>query len=117
MNTSDKVQNKKSVDPIDVLIFEKRLRIKNLLIDKDLDLMVLVLNNGSVLKESLSYYPALKDASAKALNNWRLIAGGTGISWKSLNEDLSLKGFIRNSALHETLRLLGSKGIKRKIIV
>ena len=116
MSTSNKIRNKRSSDPFDILIFEKGLRIKNLLIEKDLDLMVLVLNNGTVLKEELSRYPILKQASSKELNNWKLIAGGVGISWKDLNEDLSLKGFIRNSALHETLGLLQGKGIAKKFI-
>ena len=116
MNTS-KVENKQSGDPFDVLIYEKGLRIKNVLIEKELDLMILILNNGFVLKEDLADYPVLHKATAKDLNNWKLIADGVGVSWKTLNEDLSLKGFIRHSALQEMLRLLQGKGSTKKMIV
>lgn len=116
MNTSNKLQSKKAADPFDVVIHEKKLRIKNVLIDKELDLMVLVLNNGFIIKEILSDYPALKKATEKNLNSWRLVAGGIGISWKNLNEDLSLKGFLKNGALHETLRLLQGNGNSKKLI-
>src|SRR5262245_52090730 len=102
MSNAPKTQNKKSKDPFDVLILEKGLRVKDIWFDKELDIFLVVLNNGLLIKESLSAYPKLKKATAKQLNNWQLISNGIGISWKSLNEDLSLKGFIKNSALHET---------------
>ena len=110
------IKNKRAADPFDILIHEKSLRIKNVLIDKDLDLLLVLLSNGFVIKETLSYYPALKKASVKNLENWRLISGGIGISWEKLNEDLSLKGFLKNGALHETLRLLEGKGAVKKLI-
>ena len=116
MSISNKIQNKKSSDPFDILIFEKGLRIKNVMIDKDLDLMLVVLNNGFVIKEIISDYPSLKKATVKNLNNWRLISGGIGISWEKINEDLSLKGFLKNGAIQETLRLLQGKGALKKII-
>jgi hypothetical protein len=113
MNTSNKIQNKKSADPFDQLIFEKGLRIKTLVIDKELDLIAIFLNNGIIIKEAISNYQRLKNASSKNLGNWRLIAGGTGVAWEKLNEDLSLKGFIKNSALQEMLRLLQGKSGKK----
>jgi hypothetical protein len=116
MSTLNKIQNKRASDPFDILIFEKGLRIKNVMIDKDLDLMIIVLNNGFVIKEILSDYPLLKKAATKNLNNWRLISGGIGISWEKLNEDLSLKGFLKNGAIQETLRLLQGKGALKKLI-
>jgi hypothetical protein len=115
MNTSNRIQNKKATDPFEVLIFEKGLRIKNVVIDKKLGLMLILLSNGFVIKEMLSDYPALKKASLKSLNNWRLISGGIGISWEEINEDLSLKGFLKNGAIHEMLRLLEGRG-SQKII-
>lgn len=115
MSTENKIQNKKSKDPFDSLIFEKRLRIKNIWMDKELDLLVIILNNGFLIKETLSSYPKLKTATAKQLNSWKLISNGIGISWKTLDEDLSLKGFLKNSALHETLRLLQGRGVQKII--
>jgi hypothetical protein len=113
MNTSNKIHNKKSIDPFDQLIHEKGLRIKTLVIDKELDLIAVFLNNGIIIKEAISNYQRLKRASSKNLDNWRLISGGTGVTWDKLNEDLSLKGFIKNSALHEMLRLLKGKATKK----
>ena len=69
------------------------------MIDKELDLMIVVLSNGFVIKEMLSDYPSLKKATVKNLNNWRIISGGIGISWEKINEDLSLKGFLKNKLI------------------
>ena len=100
MNTSAR---HKAKDPIDVLIFEKGLRIKNLVIDKELDLMVLILNTGKVLEGKISDYPKLKAASSDQLNSWKLISGGIGATWETLNEDLSMKGFIKAAAMKSIL--------------
>lgn len=116
MSTSNKIQNRKATDPFEILIFEKGLKIKNVVIDTELDLMLILLNNGFVIKEMLSDYPTLKKASVKNLNKWKLISGGIGVSWKEINEDLSLKGFLKNGAIHEMLRLLEGKGALKKVI-
>lgn len=106
MNTSDKISNKKATDPFDKLIFEYKLRAKQLVIDKDLDLLVVLFNNGKLIKLSISDFPKLKKANKKQLNNWSLIGGGIGIRWEELDEDLSIKGFIKTSALNAILREL-----------
>ncbi|MBU0765571.1 MAG: DUF2442 domain-containing protein [Bacteroidetes bacterium] len=118
MNTSeDKISNKKATDPFDRLIFEKGLRIKRLIIDKELDLIILILNNGKLIKSHISYYSKLKKASQKELESWRLIGGGVGIHWESLDEDLSVKGFIKNSALNTALYNLQNMDRDERIIV
>ena len=93
-------------DPIDILIFEKGLRIKNVIIDKDLDLIGIILNNGKILESKLSSYQRLKDATEQELKNWKLIGKGIGITWEQLNEDLSVKGFIQTVAINEMLEHL-----------
>ncbi|MDH5380554.1 MAG: DUF2442 domain-containing protein, partial [Cyclobacteriaceae bacterium] len=103
MNSLDDIQNKQSADPFDVLIFEKGIRAKNLLIDKELDLLVVVLNNGIVLKMHLYDYPVLQGATLQQLEDWELIGDGVGVRWKQLDEDLSIKGFIKSSALSQAL--------------
>lgn len=103
-----KTTDKKSKDPFDVLIFEKGLRIKYLDIHKELDLFLVILNNGKVLKLHLSDYARLKKASKVQLNNWKLINNGIGVTWDKINEDLSIKGFIKDAALNTMLHnLLG----------
>ena len=107
MKTSvNKITNKHSKDPIDKLVFEKGLRIKHLITDKSLNVIVVVLNNGNVLKLKISDIPGLKHANEKQLKNWKLISGGVGIEWEELDEDLSLKGFINSAVLNSALRSL-----------
>ncbi|MEO8149575.1 MAG: DUF2442 domain-containing protein [Bacteroidia bacterium] len=106
MNISQKNSDKKSSDPFDKLIFEKGLRIKNLVIDKELDLMIVVLNNSKVLRLNISDFPKLKKAGKNQLNDWKLENKGVAVSWESLNEDLSVKGFIKSAALNAALHTL-----------
>jgi len=111
MNTLGKknkawIKNKKASDPFDQLIFEKGLRIRHLLLDKGIDLMALVLSNGIIIKSKLSDFPRLRKASEKQLNDWQLISKGVGIEWPGLDEDLSLKGFIKSAYLNRALHTL-----------
>lgn len=98
------IRNKRAVDPVDQMIFEKGLRVRHVLLDRNLDLMVLILSNGIIIKSKISDFPRLNKASEKQLNNWKLTGEGVGIEWPELNEDLSLKGFIKSAykskALH-----------------
>jgi hypothetical protein len=104
MSTSNNEQyEKRAKDPFDILIHEKGLRISNMLLDKKLDLIVIILNNGKVLQSHISYYQRLKEATQEQLNQWRLISGGVGVCWENLNEDLSVKGFIRTAVLNSAL--------------
>jgi len=95
-----------SSDLIEKLIFEKGLRIKNVLTDKSLDLLVLILNNGKLIQTNLSLYPILKSATHENLENWTLIGNGIGVHWTNLDEELSLKGFIKGLALKNILHEL-----------
>jgi len=109
------VRNKRATDPFDQLIFEKDLRIRHLLLDKGMDLMVLVLSSGIIIKSKLSDFPKLSKANQKQLNNWKLISEGVAIEWPDLDEDLSLKGFIKSSYMNRALRTL--KGNQENIFV
>lgn len=91
-----KIANKKASDAFDKLIFEQGLRAKQVLLtDKKLDTLVVLLNNGVILRIALSSYPKLKKASQAELEQWELIADGIGIRWNALDEDLSIKGMIK----------------------
>jgi len=107
--------NIKSKDPFDILIFEKGLRIKNVIIDKSLDLLVLILNNGKLIQSKISYYKRLKQASVEQLNNWTLIGQGIGVNWKDIDEDLSIKGFFKDAALKNVLKKLQNKELEEMI--
>ncbi|MDQ6758188.1 MAG: DUF2442 domain-containing protein [Bacteroidota bacterium] len=91
MNTS--VNN---FDSIEKLIFEEGLRIQTIDFHKELDLMLIILNTKAILRQSISKYAALKNATQAQLNSYELISDGVGIHWKELDEDLSLKGFLKD---------------------
>lgn len=52
------------------------------------------LKDGRIISVPLEWYPRLYHASQKDRNTWRLIGGGVGINWPTLDEDLSVKGFL-----------------------
>ena len=111
--TEDRVIKKRSDDPFDKLIFEKGLRIKQIMSDVNLNTIIILLNNGHVLKVPINHFKALKNVAQEDLNKWELIGKGTGIRWKDLDEDLSLKGLIKESALISILhRLEGKKDME-----
>lgn len=94
MNTST---NK--YDAIEKLIFDEGLRIEAIDIHTELDVMLIVLNTKAVLCQRLSSYKTFKDADKPSLMKYELTGNGTGIHWPLLDEDLSLKGFLRDELL------------------
>ncbi len=100
------LKNKRPTDPIDVLIHTHRLRIKDVYLDKSLDLLLLVLNNGQVIRSGIEEHARLRGATQSRLEKWQLIAGGTGLTWPELDEDLSLRGFIHSSSVDQAVRSL-----------
>jgi hypothetical protein len=86
-------------DSIEKIIFEEGLRIQAVDIHKDLDLMLIVLNTKAILRQTISKYPALKDATQVQLSSYELISNGIGIHWGQLDEDLSLKGFLKDEII------------------
>jgi hypothetical protein len=108
-NVPEKIINKRSSDPFDRLIFEKGLRIKQIMADKNLNTMIILLNNGDALKVPVNHFERLKHASQSDLDKWTLSGDGTGIHWESIDEDLSLKGLIKESALTSILHRLEGK--------
>jgi hypothetical protein len=83
-------------DSIEKLINDEGLRIETLDFHPELDVMVIILNTKVLLKQKLSAHKQLKGASKDQLMKYELIAGGTGIHWPALDEDLSLKGFLND---------------------
>lgn len=83
-------------DAIEKLIHQENLQIVTLDIHPELDVMLIILNTKAVLHQKLSSYPRLFSADKNILLQYELIAGGTGIHWPQLDEDLSLKGFLQD---------------------
>lgn len=101
--------------PIDKLIIEEGLRIKDVYVRKDLDILLVVLNNGRTIRSTVSAHARLKGARQSVLEQWSLIAGGRGLHWEVLDEDLSLRGFVMDAALRNAIdELTGPAGLAQR---
>lgn len=99
MNTSkDNIIDKKATDPLDRLIFEEGLRIKSIWFDQELDLIIVLLKNRKIIQRPISDFQPLKNATLVQLKNNE--NDGTGIHWPDLDEDLSLRGFLKYELAH-----------------
>ena len=54
----------------------------------------LTLNDERVVGCPLSWFPRLEKGTDEQRNNWRLIAGGVGVHWENLDEDISVDGLF-----------------------
>lgn len=87
-------------DAIETLIHEEGLRIEAIDFHPELDVMLILLNTKAVLRQRISIYKNLVDANNEALTQYELIANGIGVHWPLLDEDLSLKGFLKDELRH-----------------
>jgi hypothetical protein len=58
------------------------------------DAIGIQLSDGRVVYAPLEFYPRLKNATHEQRQDYELIGLGTGIHWKSLDEDLSVAGIV-----------------------
>ena len=61
------------------------------------DALVVDLMDGRTISVPLAWYPRLANASAEQLGNWQTCAGGYGIHWPDLDEDLGTQGLLRGT--------------------
>ena len=92
-----------SFDSLEQLIYDERIRIKEIDVHRDVDILLIILNTGAVLQEKISKYPRLHNASESALTTYKLIGKGTGIHCPELDEDLSLKGLLRDTLKNQVI--------------
>ena len=97
-------------DTIENIIFEEGLRITSLEISPENDKLLIHLNTQLTFVAPTKNYNGLKNASAKRLKNYRLVGSGVGIHWPDLDEDLSLKGFLKEFLLQRVK-------FKRKLVI
>jgi len=98
MNTSNKIINKRATDPLDQLIFEDGLRIKSIWFDQELDIIIVLLNNRKLIQRPISDFPRLNKATKDELQNYE--NNGIGVRWPKVDEDLSLRGFLKYELAH-----------------
>ena len=60
------------------------------------DLQV-TLMDGRTISVPLAWYPRLFHATKKQRKNWQISAGGYGIHWPDVDEDLSTEGLLRGA--------------------
>ena len=58
------------------------------------DTLSVDLSDGRTISVPIAWYPRLLHASIEERNDWRFIAGGNGIHWNQLDEDISIKNLI-----------------------
>ena len=59
------------------------------------DELIVALSDGRTLSVPLAWFPRLLGATTAERADYRLIAGGEGIRWETLDEDLSVRGLLR----------------------
>ena len=58
------------------------------------DDLIVDLMDGRTISVPLAWFPRLVHGSANERSNWRLIAGGRGIHWTDLDEDISVENLL-----------------------
>lgn len=61
------------------------------------DSLVVDLMDGRTISVPLVWYPRLLKANPAARSNWSVSAGGYGIRWDEIDEDLSTAGLLRGA--------------------
>ena len=64
--------------------------------------LVVDLADGRTLTVPIAWYPRLQHGTARERAEWRLIAGGEGIHWPMLDEDISVEGLLAGRRSGET---------------
>lgn len=72
------------------------VRLEPLAVDVSIttDALHVVLADGRELSVPLAWFPRLMNASDEERRNWRLIGGGIGIHWPSVDEDISVESLL-----------------------
>lgn len=60
-------------------------------------MIVVDLVDGRIISVPLIFYPRLFNATQQQQQNWKISAGGYGIHWSDLDEDLSSDGLLNGA--------------------
>jgi hypothetical protein len=60
----------------------------------DGDALSVDLSDGRTISVPIAWYPRLSHGSQSERDNWRMIAGGDGIHWPDLDEDISVAALL-----------------------
>lgn len=59
--------------------------------------LIVDLMDGRTISAPLSWYPRLLHATPEQRAHWEKCAGGYGIHWPDVDEDLSIEGLLRGA--------------------
>jgi hypothetical protein len=59
------------------------------------DTLQVTLSDGRMISVPLTWSPRLLAATPAQRQNWRLIAGGVGMHWDEIDEDISVRSLLR----------------------
>src|SRR5947209_15506179 len=68
------------------------------------DTLTVELADGRTIAAPVAWYPRLAHATAEERNSWRLIAGGRGVHWPALDEDISVENLLAGEPSAESQR-------------
>ena len=71
------------------------------------DALIADLADGRTIAVPIAWFPRLAHGTLAERSNWRLIAGGEGIHWPDLDEDISVESMLlgrRSGETQESLR-------------
>ncbi len=66
------------------------------------DALTVSLGDGRVISVPLAWYPRLLHATVDQRARWQVSAGGYGIHWPEIDEDLSVEGLLRGAPAPRT---------------
>ena len=61
------------------------------------DSLIVDLMDGRTISVPVAWYPRLATALPEQRENWQTCAGGYGIHWPDIDEDLSTEGLLRGA--------------------
>ena len=75
-------------------------------IEVEEDVLIVALQNGRILTVPMAWYPRLLHGTDEERKKWRLIGGGEGIHWESLDEDISVEHLLAGIPSNESQKSL-----------
>ena len=66
------------------------------------DSLIVELSDGRTISVPVAWYPRLLHGSTDERNHWRLIAGGHGVHWPDLDEDIRVENLLAGKPAGES---------------
>ena len=79
-------------------------RVQNVRVTRDS--LTVALDDGRTIAVPVGWFPRLQKSTAAERKHWRPIAGGEGIHWPDLDEDISVENLLAGRSSSESQRSL-----------